>query len=368
MRRAMPVGLFLSFALLVSPAAASPPPDRMAWQVFVALTAPASKPGVKAVAFETWASDSDIYSTTPPRWPGAPHKHLLRSLAAVAQDRAAHVRAATLPGCLPRDGEAGNFPPGACIGEEVQHNRAAYDTIVANNLYSTAGLVKAFASGKPLQFSSDAIVVKADWVLVSDILLWLPKSYKTADAVRHAYYTNTATLNGRSGEYALAGMSVQSKQMPNWLWMTFEHRSNPGRCDVIGCHDDFGAVPANVVPERYPNADYGPCAKTPALKAMLASHRIDAIWNNYCLKGTQVAFLTPDGRRTLLSNSVIERMNKGVCVEKTSCISCHAYAAFNAIGTPNAGVLESSPTGAVRAELLNGYKTYDYMWGLLAAH
>lgn len=371
MRKLLPVAVLLSAMLLVSSSAAPPPaasPDQMAWQVFVALTAPAAKPGVKAVAFETWASDSDIYSTTPPSWPDAPHKQLMRSLAATAEDRAAHGLAAAPPGCLPKDGEAGNFPHGACIGEEVQHNRAAFDTIVANNLYSTAGLKNAFASGKPVAFPNDAIVVKADWVLVGDILRWLPKAYKTADAVRRAYYTNTATLNGQSGEYALAGLSVQSNQMPNWLWMTFEHRSNPGRCDVIGCHDDFGAVPANVTPERDPNADYGPCAKTPALQAMLAGARIDPIWNNYCLKGTQVQFLTPDGRRTLLANSVIERMNKGVCVEKTSCITCHAYASFDRAGAPNYGALQPPPTGAVRAELLNGYKTYDYMWGLLVAH
>src|ERR1700710_2090468 len=178
-----------------------PTPDMMAWQVFVTMTTPAARPRSKAVAFETWASDSDIFSSVPPHWPAAPTKHLLRSLAAVAADRAAHVVAAPAAGCYPKGGKAGNFPAGACIGEEVQHNRPVFDTIVSSALFTTAGLKQAFTSGKPIAFPSDSIVVKADWILIKDILRWLPHAYKTASEVRRAYYTNMATLNGISGEY-----------------------------------------------------------------------------------------------------------------------------------------------------------------------
>ncbi|HXC57565.1 MAG TPA: hypothetical protein VNU97_19855 [Rhizomicrobium sp.] len=366
--------LGVALALSSSSRAAPPPsPDRMAWEVFAQMVAPAGMPGAKAVAFETWASDADLYSATP-RWPSRGSKLLTRSLAAVAEDRAVHALAA--PGCLPRDGAAGNFPPGACIGEEVQHNRPVFDYILANGLYSKAGLVKAFAGGKPIDFPGDAVVVKADWVLVSDILRWQPATYKTADAVRRAYYTNRATLNGRSGEYALAGLSVQSKQARDWVWSTFEQRSNPGRCDVIGCHDDFGAAAADVAPRPAANTDYGPCAKTPALRALLASRGSDPVWDNYCLKGTQVRFVTPTGQPTLLANSVIERMNKGVAVQQTSCITCHAYASFDRAGLPNFaalqpppknGVPQPPPTGAVQAALLQGYKQNDFLWGVIAA-
>ena len=368
MRMILSAALALSIAALSSAAAApAPSPDLMAWQVFAVMTAPAGGPGVKAVAFETWASDSDIYAGTP-KWPGTTAKHLVRSLAAVAEDHGVHLLATGAPSCVPKDGAVGNFPPGACIGEEVQHNRPVYDTIVANGLNTTAGLVKAFASGKPIAMPPDSIVVKADWVLVSDILRWLPKAYKSAADVRRAYYTNSATLNGIGGEYALVGMSAQSRQLPDWVWMTFEHRSNPGRCDVLGCHDAFGAAAANVTPYAGANRDYGPCAKTPALAALLKTAKVDPIWNNYCLKGTQTRFSDAAGDPTLLANSVIERMNKGVPEKYTSCISCHAYAAFNAAGTPNYRALNTPQIGEVLPCLLTGYKPHDYLWSVLAAH
>jgi hypothetical protein len=356
-----------ALACAVSSAAAAASYDQTAWSVFATLTAPAGNPGSKPVAFETWASDADIYGGTP-AWPKPGSRVLVRSLAASAEEMATHGTALPPGKCQPQDPKAGNFPPGACIGEMVQHNRPVFDAIRAAGLTSTAGLIKAFASNTPIGFPNDSIVVKADWVAIPDLLHWLPKQYKTAAEIRRAYYTDTAILNGRAQDYALVGMSVQSKALPDWLWMTFEHRSNPGRCDVIGCHDAFGAVRAHVDPRVLPNTDYGPCAKTPALTTFLKSRNIDPVFANYCLKGTQTGFATALGKPTILANSVIERMNKGVAVQSTSCITCHAYSAFDAHGTPNTAVLPQHPTGAVDPKLLAGFKTHDYLWSILAAH
>ena len=353
--------LALAFAFLSSAVSAAPP-DATAWEVFATMTAPV--PGLKAVAFETWASDSDIYSGTP-HWPAPGSKILTPSLAAIAEIMALHGAALGPGDCQPKDGKAGNFPPGACIGEQVQHNRPVFQYIVDHNLASTAGLVAAYSARQPIDFPSDSIVVKADWVAIADLLHWLPRSYKSAAQVRRAYYTNTATMNGRAGEYALVGMSVQSKALPQWLWMTFEHRSNPGRCDIIGCRDAFGAAVASVPPRLVPNTDYGPCAKTPALKALFARRGLGPIWANYCLKGTQVAFAAA-GQPTILANSVIERMNKGVAVPDTSCITCHAYAAFDAHGTPNYAILPQHPVGD--PTLPQDFMAHDYLWSILAAH
>ena len=368
MRKA--IAVLLCVALLSTASLAAPPPDKTAWQVFLKLTAPA--PGAKAVAFETWASDSDIF-TARPHWPGLPHNVLLRSLAAAAAEHAMGGSASqTSESCYPKGGAAGNFPKAppadACIGEEVMHNRAIFDAILAANLFTQAGLAQNFLRAKPIRFPGDSIVVKADWIAVTDILRWLPNAYKSASEVRRAYYTNTATFNGQRGEYALAGMSLQSRQQDDWVWSTFEQRSNPGRCDVIGCHDAFGAVIADVAPQPGTNSDYGPCAKSPALAVLFARAGLDPVWSNYCLKGTQTRFVTPSGQPTILANSVIERMNKGVAVEQTSCITCHAYASFDRTGAANYAVLKPPPTGAVDKELLNGFKAYDYMWGFLAAH
>ena len=341
----------------------------MAWETFTIMVAPANQPGAKAVAFETWADESDIYTPPAPHWPSG-RKVLHRALAAEAiAGHAPHpMLMVAAPGSCkpPADPGAGNFPKGACIGEEVRHNRAVFDTINSHGLYSTAGLVKAYTAGQPTAFPPDAMVVKADWVKISDILRWLPKAYHSADEVRRAYYTNTAALDGQLTEFALVGMSVQAKRAPHWLWMTFEHRSNLGRCDVIGCHDAFGATRPNVEPARTFNSDYGRCEKTRALQAMLAGAHADAVWDNYCLKGTQTDYVRPDGTPTVLANSVIERMNKGVAMNHTSCITCHTYASFDANGTPNYAALGPRPIGPVNPDVLKGYLQNDALWSFLA--
>lgn len=348
----------------------APPWDVMAWETFATMVTPADRPGAKAVAFETWADETDIYTPPAPHWPGVGGKMLHRALAAqVLAGGAAHpMLTVAAPGscAVPPNGAAGNFPAGACIGEEVRHNRAVFDYVSSHHLYSTDGLKQAFAAGKPANFPLGAMVVKADWIPVSDILRWLPNAYHSADEVRHAYYTNTATLNGKKTEFALAGMSVQAKRAPHWLWMTFEHRSNLGRCDDIGCHDNFGAVVPNVAPRATPNTDYGPCAKSQGAMQALRRVHADAVWANYCLKGTQVDYVRPDGSATLLANSVIERMNKNMPVMQTSCITCHSYASFNGDAQPNYGALKSKPTGDFHKELLGNYLQNDALWSFFA--
>ncbi len=62
------------------------------------------------------------------------------------------------------------------------------------------------------------------------------------------YHVNTVTEDGKPVPYALVAMHVISKMVPNWSWATFEQVNNPGRCDILGCVDSFGAVPARVPP------------------------------------------------------------------------------------------------------------------------
>ena len=69
-------------------------------------------------------------------------------------------------------------------------------------------------------------------------------SGSAADAAK-LYHVNKAS-DGK--EYALVAMHVISKLVPNWTWATFEHRDNPGRCDVLGCRDAFGAQQSVVAP------------------------------------------------------------------------------------------------------------------------
>ncbi|WP_461333237.1 hypothetical protein [Bradyrhizobium embrapense] len=146
-------------------------------------------------------------------------------------------------------------------------------------------------------------------------------------------------------QYALVSMHVISKQVPNWTWATFEHRFNPGRCDIIGCRDNFGAQTAFVPSNRIAGQGYPDCVKTAALTAMLSSADIDPVYNNYCLKGSQADFVDNVGLDIRVGNSVTE----DGFVATSSCITCHGRAAFKADGTPasQAGFLSFGPNGPV---------------------
>jgi hypothetical protein len=56
------------------------------------------------------------------------------------------------------------------------------------------------------------------------------------------------------------------------------------------------------------------------------------VWLNYCLKGTQTDFITSTGAPTRLGNSIAETINAGVPHGRSSCMTCHAEAAFDRHG------------------------------------
>jgi hypothetical protein len=275
-------------------------PDEMSWRLFTAVVAPGvATPGNNNVLFETWASDADTFKE-PPTWPAAASPSPLRPHA--------RVLSVVTPAGKPPTAQA--VPPGG-EGEEVRRNRAAFDFIKTQNLYSIDGQKKAFAQGTPIQFPEDAIEVKANWVPIKDGM----------DV--SLFHVNTA-LNGK--KYALVSMHIISKQIPNWTWATFEHWTNVGRCDFIGCSDYFGATTAYVT-QKVPNGgSYPRCEKTKELQAMFAAAKLDPVWANYCLKGSQTEFTTSTGVPTLLGNSVTEKR----FVNTSSCITCHARAAIDA--------------------------------------
>jgi hypothetical protein len=136
-------------------------------------------------------------------------------------------------------------------------------------------------------------------------------------------------------------MHVISKQVPNWTWATFEHRFNPGRCDVIGCRDSFGAQTPLVQPQSPSGQIYPDCTKSAALSALLAATNIEPVYVNYCLKGSQADFVDNVGLDTRLGNSVTE----DGFVPSSSCITCHGRAAFDRDGQM------TSPAGFVNVNV-----------------
>jgi hypothetical protein len=363
--------------------------DQMSWQAFVSVVTPA--PGGQGLTLETWATDPDTYQATP-TWPAG-----LSAAAAVAERprfqvsrlAQAHVPAGlratanvTVGGCGYPVGNAaaGNFPTGSkadCIAEEVRRNRDSFDFIVNNGLYTQAGLQNAFA-GPAIAFPTSAIELKLDWVPEPTLVKWLNNNNVLTPTgfVKQNYYT---TVSG-GVTYALLSMHISTKQLPNWLWATFEHQLNPGRCDTMGCYDQFGATGSGTsiapLPTPQPGAvqnQYPACTKSTALAAMFSAAGLASVWNNYCLKDTQIDFLSTQnatiGQPVLDGDSVIERITADVPIAQSSCITCHAYAAVTAKGCvdvkTNPGLGSPNPIGLVDWAYLQKQKMYDFVWGVI---
>ena len=307
MKLTLLAGICASLGIVASIAVAQTPsnpalntPDQVAWTLFLQVNANAATSGNNDALFETWPDDGETFRARPaPRFV-ATHRALRLSPRALL---AVHA-----------------LPPGSA-GEETHRNPAAYEFIVSNHLYSQRGLQQAF--GTSLVFPVDAIEVKANWYPVNGI-----PGYSGDPAKAYMTYHVAKTADGQA--YALVSMHVISKLVPNWTWATFEHKDNPARCDVLGCRDLFGAQSPYVPPNSTANAGYGACPQTGALQKMFASQKMDPAFTNYCLKGTQTDFTDATGLAQRLGNSIIEEGFVG----QSSCMTCHARAAFDRFGKP----------------------------------
>lgn len=340
--------------------------DEFIWRLFAQFTAPVAGARPATVQFETWASDLDTFKDKPV-WPGAnaPKKFQSSKLRKARMHGSGPVDVACAAPPIPG---LGGFPSegksAPCIAEEVRRNRPQFDYLVKNVLHTTKGRQAAFARGLDVQMPLEAVSVKGDWVPVRDLLAWLPE-LGSVERIRTQYYTGVSD----KVEYALVSLHVSSRQNPNWVWGTFEHQKNPGRCDDLGCFDSFGARVAEVAPDRRKiDTQYGECAKTPALEAVMRDAGLSPVWKNYCLKSTQVDYVAADGTPTALGNSVIERIVGGGSVVASSCIGCHAYASFDKTGNPSQGIfrmLPYNPTGPLIPAVLKGSRQFDFSWGLV---
>ena len=289
-------------------------PDQLAWKFFVEVNAPTA--GGHAL-FETWANDTDTF-TAQPRFP------------ANASPLRLHPPVVSVDGhnpCLRTGANSTPFAPSPGedkVSEEARRNRVAFDFIVSHDLNRVSGLRAAF--GKTLAFPQDTIEIKASWVAVSDIPSFTSHRVSAAE-VGKLYHTNTDSTGKL---YALVGMHVISRLVPNWTWATFEHEDNPERCDSIGCRDSYGALTASVAPNGSAGQGYPACAKTPALLDLLKNSDVDPAYAHYCLKGSQTDTVDGSGLAVRLGNSAIE---EGF-VARSSCMSCHGRAGFDASGHP----------------------------------
>ena len=132
--------------------------------------------------------------------------------------------------------------------------------------------------------------------------------------------------------------------MIRWLWATFEPNSeitNPNRCDAKlygACLDVWGTT------LRRPYGKGQSAQQSPQLQQAMAAAHLNPALSNYFLTGAKAEFVS-GGKPTLLGNSFGE-FNQGVPPGKSSCITCHQYAAFDgkrpATGHPKT-ISESRP-------------------------
>ncbi len=306
-------------------------PNKHAWDLFVALNWPAKNPQTDKVrgvpdpskpfgapgtttVWETWREATpEVFTldgSRPPndfndlslidKFPNAkvPEPAHSQDVEAAVEKRAA---AANGPHILfnPDDGIAAVGSGG--FGE-TRMNKATYDFVLKNGLYSRDGQI-AYAQAfigrtKPaLVFPPDSIEVKAAWIKLS------PEQIAKGED-RNFY---VATYNKE--KYGLATLHITTKDMPNWFWSTFHHQSITG--------------------SGFENGDN---SKKPAVVK-------GTVWDNYVLGGVQTDFITPFGDPTLLSDAYIEQDFR-----RSSCITCHARASRGLDGkglsgaTPSIGI------------------------------
>jgi hypothetical protein len=213
-----------------------------------------------------------------------------------------------------------NVLPTARYCEEVYVNPPEANFVKANGLNTLSEQqAYALAHSGAITFPRDAVEFKADWVPASSF----SPTFQCPDTT-HSLYTET--INGTC--YALVGIHIASKVLPNWLWATFEPASlvtNPNRCDpdLYGeCFDPWGTT------SKVPYGKGRKVPQSPQLAQLMTDSNLDPAFRNYYLTGVQSQFVDAQGTPVQLGNSFIE-FNTGLSPGQSSCITCHKYAYFN---------------------------------------
>ncbi len=244
--------------------------------------------------------------------------------------------------------------------EEVTINSGEEVYARSNGLLTRAGQVNYLQTGKTIDFPTNAVEVKADWVAASSF------TNVTFDCSKPNGKIYMEMIDGTC--YALAGIHISSKLYPNWLWATFEPQypaTNPNRCNPSlynSCTDTWGSNPATSTGKD--------TATTSTLSALFnsAGAALDVSFRNYRLTGTQTVYNQPTGSAGILGSSFVE-FNADVPAQQASCITCHNYAQRQptpapAGSTPPGGPLQGGANVGTPTPLPPAYKPLDFSWFL----
>ena len=363
--------ILLSLTLVTGPVTAAEPPitqaqaqavkigdpvseAQFAWLLFVQAMQPASG----MLMFETWTEQCQLN----PAMVGCPPPSAVAAAATAGGRRILHgsallqanrrkgdvarpAIAAITPGgveCNSMQTTALNgYPPPSNLSanptfcEQVFVNPPEQNFLVQNGLITLSGQQAYGAkNGNAITFPWDAIEVKADWVPTTS---FTAPSFSCPDPNLY-----TQVLNGVC--YALVGLHISSKALPDWVWATFEPASaitNPNRCDPAlynACFDPWGTTSS---------APYGKgqtVPQSPQLQQLMASAGLNPVLKNYYLTGVQTQFVNSSGKPVPLGSSFVE-FNAGVNPGQASCITCHKYAYFDG-KNPGKGVPQDNFGGA----------------------
>ena len=203
-------------------------PDAYAWQLFVALNWPANMEKRSAdsnkrlgesgpVVWESWKSASDIFlqgGVDPGNWFGAATGGPTVTKRFDSQALQQFIRQKMLGGSKIM------FEPGTSEGggNETRMNQAAFEFVRSNKLFSKVGQIALANSGvETINFPIAAKEVKAQWRVINE-----------ADKSRY-HWVEQKLQNGSIKIYGLTALHITTKDVPNWLWATFEHVDNPSR-------------------------------------------------------------------------------------------------------------------------------------------
>lgn len=326
-------------------------PDKYAWIKFSEFFAPINKTG-KTMNWETWINEDNIYTScnTKPIWPSQPQQDYLNDLKN-------HTLRSTIDTLMMEKIKASNGELSTTdfmyltlnfehpYLEESRINKDMFNYIVDNSLYN-ADTVRKMAVLNTIDLPSSAAIIKAQWKVIrpdqKDKYFWHIIK-KSALAEKKDQFYGIETL-GQEVIIGLAAFHIVTKELPNYVWMTFEHVDNPGRCDYIGCHDKFGYSPSVVEANKIDSLVYTePAEMSSELALLFKQNNIRDELKNYRLKATQIDYLDNQGNPTLNGNSVLEAN----LVETSSCISCHARATVQYdIPANSLGMFASSMTSS----------------------
>lgn len=292
-------------------AAAATDSDEYAWRLFVALDWPAERKGRGAdrhasfgadrpVVWERWQNVADIYlegGRDPGPW-----------AAALPPETAGHRFESSSLKDLPnlRHVVAGVMVPVVDALEsarrltEIRMNRPSFEFIRARGLFNVEGQLRALAVGEAVSFPYGACDVKAKWRPIGE-------------SERARYHTTLVTLSdGTQRLYGLTALHIASKDLPSWLWATFEHVDNPALADNEGWQ-----LPSR---DRFACGKDAPdCGRAPPGIGLEGT-----VWQYYRLRGTLSGYTDAQGEPQLLANSELERGMQ----RSSSCITCHSRAAI----------------------------------------